>query len=254
MNDTKTPAPVPSNEDVYAKLSASAGEFLSTGTTDVRGVIVSVLKSNVRVWCESPNEEGRGFFTYVARGGITDLVRGTPVWVSLNQFRNTKVVASWSIRTDGVPWDIYPIEVGVVTKVDFNRGFWHIVLGCDVELSVGADRVPSVVGIPVGAFVQVRKVETAGVPEILAVSPVKAPLAMPTFVRRVEGVCVKSKQSRFGRIDDVFVPERLCKDVPSGTQMAVFAVEVEDHRKKKKGWLAFAPAQDDLRRMDVACG
>ena len=65
---------------------------------------------------------------------------------------------------------------------------------------------------------------------------------------------MKSKQSRFGRIDDVFVPERLCKDVPSGTQMAVFAVEVEDHRKKKKGGLAFAPAQDDLRRMDVACG
>ena len=174
--------------------------------------------------------------------------------VSLNRFLDTETVASWSIRKDGALWDVYPAEAGVITKVDYNRGFWRIALGADVELSVGMDRVPSIANIPVGAFVQIRKVETAGEPEILEVTPVKDLQVLPPFVRRVEGTCEKMKMSRFGRIGDVFVPERLCKNVPSGTQMTVLAVEVEDHRKKTKGWLAVASAQDNLRRMDVACG
>lgn len=246
--------PVESNTEEYARLSASAGELLSSGTSEVRGVVVSMLKNSVRIWHEPASKGGRGAFIYAARGAAEDMARGTPVWVSLNIFIDKESVASWSVRADGSVWDVYPTKVGVVTKVDFNRGFWRIVVGDGVELSVGADRIPSVVGIPVGALVKVRMVETAGKQDVLSVQASGTLEELPSFVRHVEGVCIKTKQTHFGRIGDVFVPERLCKDVPSGTQMAVFAVEVEDHRKKKKGWLAFAPAQDDLRRMDVACG
>lgn len=250
----RVPDPVESNAEEYARLSASAGELLSSGTSEVRGVVVSMLKNSVRIWHEPTSKGGRGAFIYAARGTAEDMARGTPVWVSLNIFVDKETVASWSVRTDGSTWDVYPTKVGVVTKVDFNRGFWRIVVGDGVELSVGADRVPSVAGIPVGAFVKVRMVETAGKQDVLSVQTCETLLELPSFVRHVDGVCIKTKQTHFGRIGDVFVPERLCKDVSSGTQMAVFAVEVEDYRKKKKGWLAFAPAQDDLRRMDVACG
>ena len=250
----KMPEAVDSNEDIYAKLSASAGELISSGTIDVCGVVVSILRSRLRIWHESTRKGVPGAYAYVARGTVGDLSRGTPIKVSLNRFLDTETVASWSVRKDGALWDVYPTEVGVITKVDYNRGFWRIALGADVELSVGRDCVPSIANIPAGAFVQVRKVETAGEPEILEVAPIKDLQVLPSFVRRVEGTCKKMKQSRFGHIGDVFVPERLCKNVPSGTQMAVLAVEVENHRKKEKGWLAVAPAEDNLRRMDVACG
>jgi tetratricopeptide (TPR) repeat protein len=246
--------PVESNAEEYARLSASAGELLSSGTSEVRGVVVSMLKNSVRIWHEPASKGGCGAFVYAARGAAEDIARGTPVWVALNIFIDKETIASWSIRADGSAWDVYPTKVGVVTKVDFNRGFWRIVVGGGVELSVGVDRIPSVAGVPVGAFVKVRMVETAGKQDVLSVQACGTLAELPSFVRHVEGVCIKTKQAHFGRIGDVFVPERLCKDVPSGTQMTVFAVEVEDHRKKKKGWLAFAPAQDDLRRMDVACG
>lgn len=237
-----TPEAVVSNDDIYAQLASRAEELVFDETIDVRGVVVGVLRNRLRVWHEAIDPDVEGTLAYVPREGDSKAVRGMPITLKLMQHSKRPIVVSWSRRPEGKPWDVYPLQDGVVTHVDYNRGFWRIALSGGVSVLVGQARVASVKAFKAGDFVCVCAVKTANEVEILEVKPRDPAAELPAFVRRVEGECVKAKQAHFGRIGEVFVPERLCGNSSSGTRMAVFAVETDDFRKRTRNWLAVAQA------------
>ena len=71
--------------------------------------------------------------------------------------------------------------------------------------------LPSIENFKVGEIVSVCVVKRGNEHEIMNVEPRSFTMELPMFVRRVTGECIKEKLSRFGRIGEVFVPERLCE-------------------------------------------
>lgn len=235
------PNPIDSNDDVYRTLSSSASDLISCDTVKVCGVIVGIQAKRLRVWYEGVDGVVPSGFAYVLANSSEKVIVGMPIYVLINHCVKSTAI-SWSKRESGILWDIYPKTIGVVTKVDYNRRFWSITIDDNIEISVGEDCIPSVSKVPVGSFVNVCVVNSAGVSQILDVSINDSLTTLPPFVEKINGVLIKEKQSRFGKIGNTFVPERLCREIPSGTQMEVLAVKVTDHKKKKISRLAFTLA------------
>lgn len=226
-----------SNAEVYKQLSLLADDLLEADVVKKRGVIVGILAEKLRVW-----HEGECEFTYIPRNNIINVSVGLPITLQFFVCEEKLYFNSWTLRPDGVFWDIYPRKAGVITYIDYDRGFWRIALEAGLTVQVSKACLPSIENFKVGEIVSVCVVKRGNEHEIMNVEPRSFTMELPMFVRRVTGECIKEKLSRFGRIGEVFVPERLCEKLPSGTLMTVLAVEVKDFRRQTNNWLAFAQA------------
>ena len=219
------------------KLSSEAESLVSSVQKEYPAVVVAVAKKNnsVRVYIV---DEDRGFFANAPVGGLVAPCGGMPVTAILTS-ANRNEPLQLLLREDGLAWDVFDASTGVVVAVDDNYGFAKIALGDGVIADVDERHFPIAGKVKIGDLVFARHEVCGGKVRVYSCTAALEGTVMPSFVRETSG-CLRrdNKYCEFGYAGDVFVPGDLCRKIPEGSEVAVWAVRVPTRLRQKATWQA----------------
>jgi len=231
---------IQSAPDDYAeimKLASEAESLVSSVQKECPAVVVAVGKKNssVRVYIV---DDGRGFFANVPACGLVAPYGGMPVTVILTSANRNEPLKLLS-RESGSDWDVCSASTGIVIAVDDNYGFAKIAIEDGVVAYIDERHFPVAGKVKIGDLAFVRCEVRSGKVRVYSCEVALEGSELPPFVRGSSG-CLRrdNKYCEFGYVGDVFVPGDLCRNIPSGSEVAVYAVRIPVRPRQKAAWQA----------------
>jgi tetratricopeptide (TPR) repeat protein len=240
---------LPDNKAFYKTKIPEAIRLLDEGADWLEAIVTGM----------SPKAEGRAGKIYLSyRAGsevhevsvnagrhemLTDAAKGSPVKIIVESRKGRKTVVLADLR-EGEPWDVLPLDVGLVTHVNQERGLTSVALGKSTFCLVHHDRFPEVLGYKAGDALGLRSRRgTPGERPIpLSVEPTTSkPEA--DFARSFRGKIRISKTPKglFGFVHDVYISQGFLKELDikkTDVEVCGQAVCEWNNRKSEYTWKA----------------
>ena len=252
MRFTTDPTPTNSNEDVYHEFAAKADEIAFAGQPFINAVLMT---------CYVDKERNEKIAKIFADFGNSTEVRvetrrfpvlgmatpGMPVKIWTEVVGERLRVLKVEKREEGVPWDIYPKQIAILSYQDKRRGRSEFTIGNNGETCTGDwAKLPCLANMPSGTVCELALERSAksGKSYILEIINVKYE-GFPSFgmfysgtFNRPEGRNYGFVRNRTGDSKDIFVPQSLIQDLTNGTEIGGVAVKSYDKLKDRVGWKA----------------
>ena len=237
--------PVARDENEFKNLITRANLLVGIACNRVRGVIVLVNRRgrDVRVfWCEGVQAD-TGHYVFVKRElfGEIQIEAGLPVTLLVVSQGERVFVVGVEPRNDGVFWDVFPCEKGIVVNVDEIRGFTTLALRGGRCVVGPLEVMDTDSRVKIGQVYDLGLLRVESGDRVLFGHPVEGTSEWPDFVRKFSGRLVKKhRYCLFGRVGDVFVPKELCAELVSPKEVKGWAVQITPQNVHDARWRAVA--------------
>ena len=210
-----------SNQPTYDRFSPIAEAVLIDGLPEYRAFVV-------RHQAKSDKGPARSFVAYEVREGaqsevavkrlpgLKDLAPGHPISIVADVATDPVSVLTWEPR-EGDPWDLVPIEIGVVEHVNANKNVSRVVLGPRRDALFYHDLCTDASGWAPGSVLAVRAVPSE------PGRPMRVVNAQRTKENSPAAICRETE----GRFE---VPSRLLEENPLGPWDYGFVSNAYVHR------------------------
>jgi len=133
---------------------------------------------------------------------------GAPIWVRVDRSGERPRVLSIKPREDGSPWDVYPEMIGIVERVNTEKGVAVVLLDNGREALAYKSDIPEANNWATGDFVACRSSEHNGKVRVLVARSVSEAKTSP-YWKGFSGEYKPRTNGPGGHVNGVFIHERL---------------------------------------------
>lgn len=236
------------NDRLYSKFSEHANGILLASLPSRKAVLERRFTSKENgEECANVGYQDEGgyskvkFIRLMKFPVLRDLPHGSPLNIRVESVNGRPRVVSIDKRPDGVPWDIFPGRIAVITGVDSVRGRSFATFARGKSCVIDHSKVRESEFWMPGTLVEVKLHHDALRDLYHALHAYLIAAEYPSdFCKRYEGTLRTHEDGRFGFVGDVYVSQSLLSTLGTTQSNAVrgLAVVSFDRRKDDWGWAA----------------